>query len=483
MRFTHPLLATLAYERVEDKRALHARLAALVDDPEERARHLALAADGPDEDVALALDDAARRARERGAPDAAAALLEQARRARAVVAADGRGGRAPPRGGDAARAQALLEEALETTTDRAYTLARLGWVRAHREGFRAAAEMFTAALAEPDVDVALRIEIEQGLSWCTHSIDSVAAAQVHARRALSLAEELGEPTLLAYALSHVAFLDSLTGEGMAMATIERALALKPAPGWTQILGRPDWIHALLLLWGGQLEPARGRLAALHHEALDRGDEHSLPFVLFQLARVELLLGDWADARLHAQQCAESVDASGQVGERAYATAIEALVAAHVGEVERARELIASGLALAEARGVEPAALEMLATRGFLELSLGEPAEATFAELERRVEASGLREPALFRWHGDAIEALVLAGRRDDAQALYEPGRAWSARCAALLAREGAAAARRGSRRRARRPARPASRSRRRGSRSFVARSRGAAGSGGSLARR
>ena len=183
---------------------------------------------------------------------------------------------------------------------------------------------------------------------------------------------------------------------------------------------------------------------MHQEALDRGDEHSLPFVLFQLARVELLLGDWAAARLHAAQCAESVDASGQVGERAYATAIEALVAAHVGDVDRARERIASGLALAEARGVQPAALEMLATRGFLELSLGEPAEATFAELARRVEASGLREPALFRWHGDAIEALVHAGRRDEAVALYEPGRAWS-----RPRRRVAGARRRGARGRAR----------------------------------
>ena len=49
---------------------------------------------------------------------------------------------------------------------------------------------------------------------------------------------------------------------------------------------------MLLFWDGRLEQARDRLAALHAEALERGDEHSLPFVLFQLARAELLLGDW-----------------------------------------------------------------------------------------------------------------------------------------------------------------------------------------------
>ena len=91
----------VAYEQVADKRALHARAAALVDDPEERARHLALAADAPDEDVASALGRrgaagaGARRARRRrGAARAGAAA-----HARAVVATWRRGRRAPPRGG------------------------------------------------------------------------------------------------------------------------------------------------------------------------------------------------------------------------------------------------------------------------------------------------------------------------------------------------------------------------------------------------
>ncbi|WP_053225682.1 helix-turn-helix transcriptional regulator [Solirubrobacter soli] len=444
VRFAHPLLSSIAYEQVADKRALHARAAEVVDDPEERARHLALAADAPDEAVASALVEAARRARARGAPDAAAELLEMARPLQpgsswriAVEAAERH-----LEAGDAERAQAVLDEVLPEVPsgrERAYALARLGWVRAHREGFRAAYEVFTRALGEPEIDAALRIEIETGLSWCTQSVDTVAAAQVHARTALTLAEDLGDPTLLARALSHVAFLESLSGEGMAMGLIERALELPAEPGWTQILGRPDWIHAMLLFWDGRLAQARDRLAALHTEALDRGDEHSLPFVLFQLARAELLLGDWEAASRHADECMESVDQSGQAGEGPYALAILALVAAHRGEAARARELIERGLELAEARGVIPAALEMLATRGFLELSLGEPADATFDEVRAGVEASGLREPALFRWEADAVEAYVLAGRGEDARAVaaaLERARPWAAsvaaRCDALV---------------------------------------------------
>jgi hypothetical protein len=76
VRFTHPLLASTVYVNAtaRERRALHVRLASVMSDPEERARHLALAAEEPDRSVATALDQAARHARARGAPDAAAEL-------------------------------------------------------------------------------------------------------------------------------------------------------------------------------------------------------------------------------------------------------------------------------------------------------------------------------------------------------------------------------------------------------------------------
>src|SRR5262249_52739040 len=76
LRFDHPLVASAAYAHLTaaSRRALHRRLASLVRSPEERARHLALAADGPDSAVAGLLDDAAKHARARGAADAAAEL-------------------------------------------------------------------------------------------------------------------------------------------------------------------------------------------------------------------------------------------------------------------------------------------------------------------------------------------------------------------------------------------------------------------------
>ena len=76
VRFTHPLLASTVYAGASplERRVAHRALADRATDPEERARHLALASEGPDASIAEALDDAARLARARGAPDSAAEL-------------------------------------------------------------------------------------------------------------------------------------------------------------------------------------------------------------------------------------------------------------------------------------------------------------------------------------------------------------------------------------------------------------------------
>ena len=91
VRFTHPLIASLCYERapVWQRRRVHRALAATSIDVEERARHLALSADEADAVVAEELDRAAVHATSRGAVAAATQLAELA----AV--------RTPPRDADA----------------------------------------------------------------------------------------------------------------------------------------------------------------------------------------------------------------------------------------------------------------------------------------------------------------------------------------------------------------------------------------------
>jgi DNA-binding CsgD family transcriptional regulator len=82
VRFTHPLLAEAAVGTSTStaRREVHRRLAAAVTDVEQRAVHLGLAHTGPDEEIAATVEDGARRARARGAPEIAAELMSAALR-------------------------------------------------------------------------------------------------------------------------------------------------------------------------------------------------------------------------------------------------------------------------------------------------------------------------------------------------------------------------------------------------------------------
>jgi DNA-binding CsgD family transcriptional regulator len=82
IRFEHPLMASVIYgsASAERRRQLHRRLALVVSDPEERARHLALCTTEPEEEIAAELEAAAALAARRGAPEAAAELFSAAKR-------------------------------------------------------------------------------------------------------------------------------------------------------------------------------------------------------------------------------------------------------------------------------------------------------------------------------------------------------------------------------------------------------------------
>src|SRR5207249_111117 len=78
--FAHPLLASTLLEMhtLKERRAVHRSLADMLEDPDERALHLARGTEEASEVVALELERSAGRLDQRGAPETAALLAERA---------------------------------------------------------------------------------------------------------------------------------------------------------------------------------------------------------------------------------------------------------------------------------------------------------------------------------------------------------------------------------------------------------------------
>jgi DNA-binding CsgD family transcriptional regulator/Cdc6-like AAA superfamily ATPase len=463
IRFTHPLFASGVYSESSRERrcGLHTQLAAILTDPEERARHLALGAEGPDADVASALDEAAERALARGAPEAAAELSEMALRLTpGDHPQDGRrrlidAGMAHFYAGDPTRSASLLGEAVERSpsgVERAHALSLLGRVEGTVESWRLAADLFGQALGEAGDDPVLRASIQQGLTYACLFTGDLATAEVHGRAALDAAAARGTPAALAESLQALGFIEFVRGRGIPHYLMDRALDLEESLDrdgseeqlWGNI--RPAFAYAQMLKYSGRLDAARERFHKLLTASTDRGEESSLPVLHYHLAELECWAGDMQSAERHARDSLEAAVLTGMPFYRAMALYANALVDARRGRVEAAREAAKDGLGLAERTAVATTTVLHLSVLGFLELSLGHP-KGAHGHLARAVELTssmGVGEPGYFRLLPDEIEALVSLGELGAAGALTDDfekrsgaldrpwGLATSKRCRGLL---------------------------------------------------
>jgi DNA-binding CsgD family transcriptional regulator len=422
VRFSHPLFAAAVYERAAPRRReLHARLAEVVVDLEERARHLALATTEPSAVVASTLEAAANAAASRGAVSAAAALAEEAYRLTPPNEPRDRTLRALSAGwfqfivGDAARARALLEESERTapTGDlRARARTRLGWLEHHAGDRRLAAEHYQAALEDAEDD-RQRAEIFSLLAW-SYAITRTNASEAarYARLAVELCDAgVDDVALLADTLAVLGQAEFFLGGGLPSAAMERALSLPPSTKDLRVLRRPTNHWGFMLLCADRFDEARPLFQEVHRRALDLGDESAVPWPLMRLCHLELAAGNWAAAERYLEEGLDAAIVTGQVPVRADLTCTAALVYAHVGRVDEARATAAEGLELANASssGIGPRLAEW--ALGMVELA-EDDARAAAERLAPMWEASksaGVLDPGENRYLGDLGEALVAIG--------------------------------------------------------------------------
>jgi DNA-binding CsgD family transcriptional regulator len=429
VRFAHPMLASVCYEDATPwrRRDAHACLASVVTDTEERARHLALAAEGPDATVAMALDAAAPYALGRGAPAAAAELSEiaaaltppgdpPARRLRRLAAAE-----AHRLAGDRDRARAILDELLaevpagEQRADVLFALARVRCA-----DLPTLARWCESALAESGDDHRRAAEILAYVSWVRLLEGRVRDALAQARAALAHAERAGDDELLARAIARVAMAETWTLE-VTPGLLERGVAIERGLGRRlEFHESPSVTHARRLMCLSDFDGARPLLADAEDRAKASGDEGTRAHVLFHRFQVEWFTGHWTEADELATAALELADQLRDEQYRAIALYARALLDAHLGRVEAARAGATESLTIAEAVSDSLFALQSRTVLGFLALSCGDAVEADrdLRTLPAWLHANGWHEPTDFAW-ANAIEAMIGVGDLEEAEAWLE----------------------------------------------------------------
>jgi DNA-binding CsgD family transcriptional regulator len=448
LRFTHPLLASSVYHGSDEatRRSCHAVLAEIVGDPLERARHLALAADGPDAEIAASLDQAATVASVRGASYVAAELGELARRLTPDDDREGRhrrailGATAHLRAGDVARARSLAEETLADAThhrSRAEALVLMSGVESSDGNRDRAIALRRDALREAGAHPALQAAAHQWLAMNVPYSEGVRAKERHARASLDLAQRLDDDLLRAGALAVLARLRFDAGEPDAVALAEQAHALATSRATPDERGHPSTELAHLLAWTqdrldvlatfvladiflliGCFDTTRALLDDLEQELAQRDELLGSKFLWLRV-RLELETGRWSLAHDLAQRERE-IAALYETAHYPDPFPFYAELALHRGELDRARELAARSRELA-GRRPEDLLTWIEAVLGLVDRAVGDAgaAIAHFAAAEATAEACGFREPALLRWRADFAEALLDVGRVDDAVELLD----------------------------------------------------------------
>ena len=415
VRFTHPLLASAAYAELAPsrRRALHAELARVLEDLEERARHLALASIEPASEVAAVLQEAAARAHARGAPETAAELAQEAFRLTPLADAPAAGDRAflvAAYFADAGRtsdALAWLDRVLAAEL-RGPRRARALLLRVGLEhDVEAGLGMLVEALDHVGDERALRARVLLHVSSGEGYRGNLAASEEAARQALAAAEETDDPALLAFALAVVADRADQSRRPQ-RELLDRALALAAVHGTP---AQSPTVRCLLgeqFLRNGDLSGARDVLERELRAVVDAGIEPARARILRDLTDVESQAGDWQLAARYLDDAWEiAVDGDDQWGQPEL-LARKARLAALRGDADATRELVADGIRRAEAMHWPYLAAMNRWTLGFLELSFGEPASAwpAFSDVARTPTWRGLEVVTAL---ADAVETLAALG--------------------------------------------------------------------------
>jgi DNA-binding CsgD family transcriptional regulator len=429
IRFAHPLFAAGVYWSVPpwERRMAHCRLAPLVHDMEEKARHLALGSAVPNARLAPIVAAAAEHARRRGAPEVAADLAEHAcaltppnnaaeHRRRSIQVAE-----CKFHAGQLRQARKVLQDVLRHVppgADRADALRLLGEIRYSEDSFPEAVRVLEEALEQAGDDVGVLCTVRLGLAFGLLRMGDFAAAPPHARRAVELAEQAGEPAWLAEALGVLAIADFLLGRGLDETKVERALRLEDPYRQIPVQVRPSLIAGYLALYEGKLHRSSQTLQPLRERVIQGGEDSDLPMVSTYLCWSASWRGALSEAEDYAAEAIEAASRIQSDSLRSVALAFAAVSAAYAGDPDTTWARAQECGALADRTGDRVIVLWAGWALGLLALSQDDPkaADAALGPFTALFQ-DHVPDPIRAFFLPDHIEALIALGKLEQAERL------------------------------------------------------------------
>lgn len=426
VRYTHPLLARGVYAEAKParRRRIHRALAGVVEHPELKARHLALASSRHDPQIVQALDAAADAARARGAPAAAAEFSDLAVKLGDTPVRRLRSAEHHFRAGDVDRAHEVLAPALDKLRPgvvRALALSLLAGIWIYRRSFHATAEVLTEAVCDAEATPAVLAQTLLMLSFAQANTGNYGEALRNAEKAVEYAETLGIAVLTSQALADQQLLSMLSGNGFDESVLRRALELEDIDVDVPIPFRASSAAAQILSWDGRPDEAAQHIETLWRRCIDTGADSDMLFIAVWGTLINVWRGDFGKAAETAEVamvCAEQMGGDNSMG---IALTVRGLAAAYTGDVEQARADAQAAIAAAE-RFESPLLAEWpMMTLGFLAVSLGDPEQALNELAPLVFRTDGLRCTEIIKagFVPDAVEALVTLGRQREAEPMIE----------------------------------------------------------------
>ena len=439
LRFRHPLVRSVAHQtaRPEEVRRMHVALAETLIDEDQAAWHRAMAATGPDEDVAVGLETSGRRALEKGAAGSAAAAFSKAaaltvepvaRIHRLEAAA-----RAAHRAGNMSMSASLIDQvhALTGSVPLSPVMFLLEADIRMRRGDVASASAIlrreAARIADRDPDRAATMLLVAAKQRVYRFEASAALAEV--QTALDLIPEREHDVVHLTAMAMAATIAGDPGaRDVTLRSMEAAMATPHGHTHTLGIGWP-------LVWLEEYDLARSFIARSVAIQREGGFLSYLPQALLAMAELDFRTGSWDQSRTNGQEALRLFEESQQPTEAAMASSFLARLEAVCGEEESARAHASAALNSDARYGLRAATAYSGSALGLLEMGRSTYPEAIerFEQASAICNVGGIGEPWLLSLESDLAEALIRNGdpvrALEVAEALVKAARAAGKRSA------------------------------------------------------